>query len=215
MGNKRYKRYGDYLMDLQERFPEFSIEDLKAIIKHGSTALYKIIYINGDVMFCNNLPDFKFKLLIGRVIFQSVAHKLRYLITKAGIKFKHLYQRRKMKWDGYYYFGLTQAAFERWESQMSPWFKDFDKKLRRYRNTPLSYGDVVLYRIFDECKLNVRYMHFFRVKFLSVRGFKVYEKDFKRKGVEYVCRRCLDGYENMLSEDLKVRKNGRNKTANH
>lgn len=197
MDNKRYKRFQDYLPQLQERFPEFSNEDLTKIIRWGSREMYQIIVSNGDLLFMNNLKDFKFKLLIGRVLFPSIAHKIRYILSKASIRFRRIYKQTKEVWDGYYYFGLTDAAFERYESQMSSYYKDPVKRRNKYKNSEFNYGEVMLYRILDECKLNTAYTHFFRVPFLSIRGFKVYEEEFITKKAEYIIKRSIDGFENV------------------
>lgn len=48
MANK-IKYLKDYLPILQEKFPEFSIEDLTTIIKYGNRYLYYVISNNSDV----------------------------------------------------------------------------------------------------------------------------------------------------------------------
>lgn len=197
---KRYKKYEDHLYALQEQFPDFSIEDLKIIIRYGSTILYNLLCRNADLLFISNVKDFKFKFLVSRITFQSVAHKVRYIINKAAIRFKFLYQRRKTKWDGYYYFGLTEKGFQNYQAQMSSWFKSEESRRRRYKNSTFNYGEVMLYRIFDECKLNAHYIHFFRVPIMFLRGFRIYEKEYISKKAEYIARRTIDGYENMIIE---------------
>lgn len=197
---KGYTRYNDYVHELQEKFPEFSIEDLDYIIKYGSRNLYKLIYRNADVFFISKINNQNFKLLFGRINFQSLAHKVRYILKKVSLKFKILYKRRKIKWDGYYYFGLTDSQFENYESQMNPWFKNPEKRKKRYNRTEFNYGDIVLFKVFDECKLNIKYTHFFRVPMLAMMGHKQVRQGYKSNKAEYIAKRTFDGYESMVNE---------------
>ena len=89
MANK-VKYLKDYLPILQEKFPEFSIEDLSTIIKYGNRYLYYIISNNSDVYLSSKIDGKIFKFFIGRVNFQSIAHKIRYALSKMLIKIRFL-----------------------------------------------------------------------------------------------------------------------------
>lgn len=198
--SKGYKKYNDYIYELQEKFPEFSIEDLDYIIKFGSRNLYKLIFRNADVFFISKINNQTFKLLIGKVNFPNAVSKIRYYLKKISIKFRILYRRHKIKWDGYYYFGLTESQFDEYKSQMSSWFKDEEKKRKRYKNTKFKYGDVTLFKMFDECKLNYKYTHFFRVPMIAMIGHRLVKYNYTTNTAEYIAKRTLDGYENMIHE---------------
>lgn len=191
MANK-VKYVKDYLPILQDKFPEFSIEDLENIIKHGNVSLYNIIIRNGDVFLSSKIEGKMFKLLIGRVTFQSIAHKIRYAIGKMIVRVRYLYKKQKIKWDGYYYFGLTDEKFK--------------SIYLNKRNIVFKFGDIALYKILDECLLNLNYDHFFRIKPYSSLGHKLYIKDYSTDKAEYFLKRSFDGYEltsnNITREDL-------------
>lgn len=192
MANK-IKYLKDYLPILQERFPEFSIEDLTTIIKYGNRYLYYVISNNSDVYLSSKIDGKMFKFLIGRVTFQSIAHKIRYAISKMITKMRFLYRQRRTKWWGYCYFGLTEEKFK--------------SIYLNKRNITFNFGDVCLYRVLDECLLNLNYDHFFRVKLYGIPGYKVFFENYSTKDVEYFLKRSFDGYEftkidNITREDL-------------
>lgn len=198
--SKGYKKYNDYIYELQEQFPEFSIDDLDSIIKFGSRNLYKMIFRSADIFFISKINNQMFKLIFGKVNFPDITSKIKYILRKMSVKFKILYKRRKIKWDGYYYFGLTESQFENYESQMSSWFKDPEKKRRRYRNTKFNYGTVTLFKLYDECKLNYIYTYFFRVPMLAMIGHKQVRYNYSTNKAEYIAKRTIDGYESMIHE---------------
>lgn len=193
MANK-VKYLKDYLPILQEKFPEFSIEDLSTIIKYGNRYLYYIISDNNSDIYLSSKIDGKiFKFFIGRINFQSIAHKIRYALSKMLIKIRFLYKQRKPEWSGYCYFGLTEEKFK--------------SIYLNKRNIVFNFGDVYLYRILDECLLNLNYNHFFRVKLYGAPGYKVFFENYSTKDAEYFLKRSFDGYEftkidNITREDL-------------
>lgn len=201
---KRYTRLDDYVYKVQEQFPEFSIEDLRYILKFGSNKLYKLIYSGADVLICSKITNFMFKILFGRITFQSIAHKVRYVLKKYALKIRIAFKRKNLKWDGYYYFGLTDEQYDYYKSQINPWFKDPIKIKKRYKNKTFDYGDVILYAFLEECLLNIKYTYIFRIKYYSFFTFKYYAKSFKTKYAECLYKRTLDGYENMLIDNDKV-----------
>lgn len=208
MGRKGYTRINDYVDKVQEAFPEFSIEEINYILKYGCRELYKLIYKRADVFCFSKINGENIKIIFGRILFQSVVHKVRYVLRKLTIKLKILYKAGKIKWDGYYYFGLGEDEWLSYQAQMSPWFKDEIKKRKRYKNTKFNYGDVVLYKNFDECKLNLKYKYFFRVPYIAQLGHKLFKPDYSTKYAEYIAKRTLDGFENVLiNEDVNTCKN--------
>ena len=62
------------------------------------------------------------------------------MITKIRINHKRL----KIPWDGYYYFGLYESQYQNYLSQ-----KNSKGRPKKHFN----YGDIVLYKHFDECNL--------------------------------------------------------------
>lgn len=193
---KRIKYSNDYLPILQEKFPEFSIEDLKLIIEHGNRMLRNVVAYKGDVLLSSKIDNKIFKLLIGRVNFQSIAHKIRYAIRKMIRKIRFIYNINNIKWDGYYYFGISDEKFN------EIWAK------KRCNKININFGSIALYRILDECLLNISYKHFFRVKFISeLHTAKEFVKDFTTSKAEYILKRSFDGYKLMINDvnlsDLK------------
>lgn len=198
----RYVKVDKYLPELQEKFPDFSIEDLRKIIKHGSQRMCSIISMKGDIGFRSKINGEVFKLFIGRVNFQSMAHKVRYALAKLGIKLRYLYKKNPDKQDNYYYFGLTDEEFnERYFSKLNPKLKSWRSRKSVYRAKKFNFGDISLYKIFDECMLNLKYKHFFRVPTYTTMGYKLFKRDFTCSDAEYFMKRTLDGYERIDYEN--------------
>ena len=201
---KRYTTLDDYLPEIQEKFPEFSYEDIRYIIKHMSSRMYKFIRLKNDVLLFGNIDGKNVKFIFGRVVFKTISEKVRYVLRKFRYKMLYLWSRGKLKTDGYYYFGLTEEAYQNYLSQMNGWFKDEAKKRKRYAKHKFNYGNVTLYKVLDMCLVNKNLKHIFRIKFLSGRGLMMYKENYVIDGAEYYLKRTIDGFENMIVKYDKV-----------
>lgn len=160
------KTINDYYENVRKLWPRLPEKDIKRILNFGFKSLYLHNSYGGDTF----VKDKDFLCYIGYLRNNSIAH-YHYYIKKLCIKLKVLYKRRKIKWDGYYYFALNNKQWENYEQQ---------KKGRGRPRKWFDYGQVMLYKIKDECSIaqhSCRYI--FRVPYVSDIGLHSLQRNFK------------------------------------
>ena len=100
------KTIKDYYKQLKEQFPDVSENDIKKICSFGWKSLYLHNSYGGDV--CIN--DSNFWCYIGHLKKNSLDY-YNYYRKKLALKIRVLYKRKKIQWDGYYYFALTDNQY--------------------------------------------------------------------------------------------------------
>lgn len=195
----KLKTIHDYYDKMYELFPTIREQDIRKILNYGWKQVYLLNSYGGDLEISNNT----FWLFFGRMSKDSLCHFQRY-VKKLCLKFRILYKRRRIQWDGYYYFALTDRQQEELEKSI--------KRKGRPRKWKC-YGNQILFKILDECKVreyNRRYIY--KVPLLTDIGFTVYKpnyitdkaelievregKDFKNVMVYYNNFKLLNGSRN-------------------
>lgn len=170
------KRIQDYYDELYQRFPDVDKKDIKKIINFGWKSLYLHNSYGGDVL----IRDNNFWAYFGNLTTDSLKHFNRYVL-KLCIKLRVLYKRKKFIWDGYYYFALTEDQYKNYTSQ-----KHQRGRPRKY----FQFGNVFLYKIFDECKVNEHALKYiFRISGKPDLGFKYYAKNLITDSAELILTR--------------------------
>lgn len=149
----------DYYQRVQKLFPGITKSDIQRILNFGFKSLYLHNSYGGDTFITDN----DFWCYIGNLRKDSVKH-FHYYIHKLCVKLRILYNRKKIPWDGYYYFALNDVQYEHYLSQLN-------KRGRKRKH--FTYGKVMLYKILDECKLKEFHKkHIFKIPLISDLGFK-------------------------------------------
>ena len=184
------KTIQDYYEDVKKLWPRLPEKDIRRILNFGFKSLYLHNSYGGDTF----IKDRDFLCYIGFLRNNSVSH-FHYYIKKLIIKLRVLYKRRKIEWDGYYYFALTNTQWDNYNKQ---------KKGRGRPRKWFSYGQVMLYKIKDECSLrqfSSRYI--FRVPYTSDIGMTSFHRDFKSDKAELITIREPLKFENILVTNYK------------
>lgn len=159
------KTIQDYYEALAAEYPEIPMTDIKRICQYGWKSLYLHNSYGGDVLI--KRKDFWF--YSGRLMNNSLKY-FDYYVKKMRIKLRVLYKRKKIEWDGYYYFALSQKQYEDYLSQKNS--KGRPRKI-------FKFGKVVLYKIQDECSIiEHSKIALFRVKMKRDKGFTLYDENF-------------------------------------
>lgn len=167
------KTINDYYEDVRKLWPRLPEKDIKRILNFGFKSLYLHNSYGGDTF----IKDKDFLCYIGTLRNNPISH-YHYYIRKLRIKLKVLYKRRKIQWDGYYYFALNNKQWENYEQQ------------KRSRGRPrkwFDYGQVMLYKIKDECSIaqySCRYI--FRVPYVSDIGLHSLQRNFRSDKAELI-----------------------------
>ena len=133
------KTINDYIESIHEKFPEVQIQDIKRICTFGFKSLYLHNSYGGDTL----IKDNDLWCYIGNLTNDSLKH-FNYYARKLAVKIRVLYKRKKIPWDGYYYFALTDTEYQKYLDQKNS--KGRPKK-------KFKFGDVYMYKIFEECKI--------------------------------------------------------------
>lgn len=184
------KRVKDYLKQMQELFPKVSRNDIIKILNFGWKSLYLHNSYGGDTI----ITDQKFWCYVGNLKRNPLNHFF-YYIGKLTTKIRVLYRKKKIKWDGYYYFALSDIQYENY-------LKQHNKKGRRRKS--FNYGSLFLYQIFDECNITEYYKHYiFRVPFITRLGLKFFNRDFVSDKAELILTRNPLKFKDILINDNK------------
>lgn len=167
------KTINDYYENVRELWPRLPEKDIKRILNFGFKSLYLHNSYGGDTF----IKDKDFLCYIGYLRNNSVAH-YHYYIKKLIIKLRVLHKRRKIPWDGYYYFALYEEQYQNYIKQ---------KKSRGRPRKWFDYGQIMLYKIKEECLIaqhNCKYI--FRVPYKSELGLKLLHVNYRSDCAELI-----------------------------
>lgn len=184
------KQYTDYLEQLQYKFPLVDPKDIKRICRFFWKSLYLSNTYGGDVF----LKDNTLWCYIGHLRKNSLIH-YNYYINKLCKKLRILYKRKKIQWDGYYYFALKDNQYENYQLQ---------KKSRGRPRKKFKYGTVMLFKIQGECELrNHSSKYIFRVPYNFAIGDTIFIKDFISEKAELIKVRDPMKFKDILTTNNK------------
>ena len=152
--SKNDKTIKDYYDEIYSMFPSVSKDDINRILNFSWKSLYLHNSYGGDTI----VIDKGFWMYIGNLKKNPLDH-FYYYIRKLTIKLRVLYKRKKVEWDGYYYFALSDSQYQKYMEQ---------KKQRGRPRKYFNFGTVYLYQILDECKINEYYKKYiFKIPYVS------------------------------------------------
>lgn len=186
------KTINDYLDQLQLIYPEISREDIKRAVQYGWKQFYIINNFGADV--CIEDHSSGLWCYVGALTFDTFKH-CQYYIDKLVTKIRIMTKRRKIPWDGYYYFALND---EQWD--------DYQKQIHK-RGRPkklFHYGKVKLYKLLNECEIrNCDKKYIFRVPMLSECSSLIKKDDFVSKYAELIITRPPQKFKDILISNKK------------
>lgn len=161
---KNDKTIKDYYQQVYDKFPDVSRTDINRILNFSWKAVYLHNSYGGDTL----ISDRDIWCYIGNLKKNPLDH-FYYYIRKLTVKLRVLYRRKKIPWDGYYYFALSDSQYQSYLNQ-----KNKKGRPRKYFN----FGTVYLYQILDECKINEHYKRYiFRVPIISQLKIKQFVRE--------------------------------------
>lgn len=170
------KQIQDYYADIEKLFPEIPSSDIKNILQFGWKQLYMINNYGGDILL--KYPDLW--LYFGSLTKDSIRH-FDYYKRKMRIRLRIMYKRKKIQWDGFYYFALSQT-------QYNEYLKQKNKKGRPRKK--FTFTKVVLYKIYDECSIiESSKVAIFRIPKILEGGFNYFEDSFTTDKAELILTR--------------------------
>lgn len=182
------KKVQDYYEQLFELYPNIPKKDIKRIMQFGLKSFLMHNNYGGDVLL--NSPTMW--LYCGKLMKDSIKY-YEYYKRKMIIKIRINHKRLDIPWDGYYYFGMLQSQYDKYLSQ---------KNKRGRPKKHFDYGNIVLYKYFDECNLrNSNAVAIFKVPLYSDFGLSLYKPDFKTDKAELVITRDPLTFKDILASN--------------
>lgn len=168
------KTIKDYYQAVSEKFILISPQDIKKILNYGWRSLYLHNSYGGDVLLHNK----DLWVFFGKVRGYDSIKFFKYYIRKLAIKLRVINKRKKIPWDGYYYFALTDKQYQNYLDQHNA---------RGRKRKKFCYGNQILYKLYDECYIreyNRKYI--FRVPLLIQMGGSIYYPQFTTNKAELI-----------------------------
>lgn len=178
------KSIKDYYEEVYAAFPLVPKKDVERILNYGWKLLYLYNVYGGDTLIKDDNKN-KYLFYIGELTYNSLKH-FKYYIKKMSVKLRVLYNKNKTKWDGYYYFALSQAQYDNYLSQINT---------RGRKRKTFEFGCIKLYKLLKECKINeYNKEYFFRVPYIVDLGFSKLETNYKTSKAEFLEYREAKGF---------------------
>ena len=186
--SKNDKTIKDYYEQVYAAFPDIEQSDINRILTFTLRSLYLHNSYGGDT--CISYRNFW--CYIGHLKKDPQQHFFYYL-RKLAVKLRVLYKRKRIKWDGYYYFALSEEQYQNYLAQ------------RKKRGRPRKYftfGTVYLYQIFDECKINEYYKEYiFRIPVITILTMKRFVRNLVSDKAELIVTRKPLRFKDILIYD--------------
>lgn len=186
------KTINDYYEQLYKEFPNVPKSDIKRILQYGWKQLYLHNSYGCDVV----LQRGNFWMYCGKLMKNSLEF-FQYYKRKLKTKLRILYKRNKVQWDGYYYFALSQEAYEQYKFQKS-------KKGRPRKN--YTFKNVILRKIYDECVIEDNWsVAIFKLPILGDIGFDKYMEELTTDKAELVTEKSPTRMEDILPSNYEYK----------
>ena len=170
------KKVQDYYEKLFELYPKVPKRDIKRIMQFGLKSFLLHNNYGGDVLLQNQ----SIRLYCGTLMKDSIKY-FNYYKKKMIVKIRVNHKRLNIPWDGYYYFAL-------YKNQYSDYLQQKSKRGRPKKH--FKYGNVFLYKYFDECNLrNSGAVAIFKISSILDLGLSIYKPEFKTDKAEFVLER--------------------------
>ena len=184
------KKVQDYYQELFELYPDVPKRDIQRIMQFGLKSFLLHNNYGGDVLI--NSPTMW--LYCGKLMKDSIRY-FEYYRRKMIIKIRINHKRLNIPWDEYYYFGLTQKQYDIYLQQ---------KNKRGRPKKHFNYGNIVLYKYFDECNLrNDGSVAIFRIHLQSDFGLSLYKPNFETDKAELFLERDPLTFKDILASNYK------------
>lgn len=182
------KTLKDYYDQMYEKFPEVPKEDIKRICQYG----WKCLYLSNSAGADTLIKDNSFWCYIGYLKKDPIKY-FNYYIKKLSTKLKLLYKRKKIQWNGKYYFALTDNQYDLYMKQ-----KNKMGRKRKY----FTFNKVIIYQLLDECKIkehDKRYI--FEIPYITNIGFSHFIETLKTDKASLIITREPLKFKDILISD--------------
>ena len=182
----KIKYVEDYYNQVKERFPDLEMWEIEKILKHGFQSFFSLNGKGADIMIKS--PHNGFMMYFGKLFFnKTISNK--YADIKYRIKYRLKYKLKNPVWDGNYYFGLTEAEYNKY----------FSKKKGRLKRK-IKFEKLRAYKVKEEAFLPRIQKYFFKLTSQENGKLVIQKEDFETRDVFLIAIRNAEGKIQMINE---------------
>ena len=157
----------DYVEDVAAEFPELSEADVKRILTYGWKMILQYVSAGNDVMIKNRQIFF----FIGK-LYKDALRNFRNYVSKLSKRIAYMFRRTSSRWDGHYYFALTDKQYAEYCKQKKGKYKTF-KKVWVYKLLEeikvREFGKRYIFRVDEDLtKWRIRYYPELKTRFATL-----------------------------------------------
>lgn len=170
----KYTHVDDYLDKVAEKYDKIPKDVLKKVVEYGLRSYYRINLMGGDVL----LKSPYFTAYTGKHYNEKLGYEFgKYRNIKKKIKYRIQYARKRTKYSGYYYFGMTEEQYKTYKEYLGKTGK---------RGEKVRFERLYIYKILNEV-LDISYLtRFFRVEIPEEKGFRLWFDELETKNFDYI-----------------------------
>lgn len=166
-----------YLETMKEKYPHISPAELKRILEYGFYTFFNLSKKGADIQLHNS----KYTAYCGKMFIDDYKRNL-YNNVKSRIKLRLQYKYAQEVYDGMYYFGLSEAEWEFYQTQTTS-----------KRRNKVKFNNIKLYKIKEECFLDKSKQYFFILYYPIDVGWTFTEAEIKTRNFKYFAKRDAKG----------------------
>lgn len=174
----------DYIEELHEQFPEVTEKQIKKIMVYGLKMMLQYFKRGMDI-----IVDARKLIYFGRMYKNGISW-FKHYSTRLSRKIRYMFKRRRLSWDGYFYFGVKEDKYLEY--------------LKQNRRKVKTFKRIFVYMLLDECKAEVTWAEYiFRVKNDNLKhAYKRFFEEFKCENPELIMQRdSMNGQDILISNN--------------
>jgi hypothetical protein len=171
------KELEDYLDIIKDKYPHISGTELKKILEHGFNTFYNLTKRGADIQIHNR----SYTAYCGKMFLDDHKRVL-YNNIKSRIRLRLNYKYAQEVYNGIYYFGLSEAEWEFYNSQITS-----------KRRNKIKFLNLKLYKIKEECFLDKSKIYFFELNYPIDVGWSFSKEEIKTRNFRYFAKRDEKG----------------------
>lgn len=186
----------DYVDKVQEKYPEINKKDIERIITYGFRQFYLMSQAGSDFILSTGCKSegFKISAYVGYIL-RDKGMMNRYICLKRAIKYRLLWLRKRVQYDGYYYFALSKEDYARYKEEA------------KENKGKVTFERLKVYKVPEEILSTNDQGHpyLFKIPFDEEGKFVKVLENFTTKKCEYIGMRKKDGNISFVNDNEKKR----------
>lgn len=162
----------DFLPEVYAQFPQLSPTEVKKLVLHGFRRMHSSIKF-GCAISINTRKYFNCVAHIG-ALYLKPEKQIREYSSRRDKKLRKIEGWKKTPYDGYYYIGLNEGAFEKWI------------EVNRKARSLLKFSNVIPRKLKEELYYKDKHIYIFRFERKKFKGWSYWAEQLTLRNVVYV-----------------------------